>query len=291
MNPRRKPNGSDGENDSMRSSAHVLEALTSDVQLGENIVNLMGTAGAVAATNYLASTSTTATLGQQFLDNAVPGFAIADGVCRELLGLTHIFFAALYTDEQLRLYYEKSKQWLVLQGCWEILRGAPELYYGLQELSGASADIPFIGHFTAAHVGCFGLAITNSLDFLTDALSLAYKFSMNGTRKTERKGYVIDEKKEALKLVSKALEATGWWLLAFGHPYGWVFLAAVALYKLWDGQLWDQVKKDIVKCKSVLFPGQSEQNKDNSKRRSSPILMGPDSSTGRDDSRLTRTAR
>lgn len=228
------------------SSSRVLNlikgshALSADVQHAGNNILLAGTvaSGGVAAANVLTSGSTFAsTLAHQFSSVAVPGLAVTDGACRFALGLTDMLFAWRYSEEQM-LALGMSRKDLFLRGAWEAAKGVPEFYYGLQAL-----------HFGSFNLGCYGLAITNTLDCLGEVISWI--------RNSKRKPSGL------IKPLVKGLEAAGWWLLAFGHPMGWACLAAVLLYKLWKGDnLYDQLKQDgaaVLTSISTLFSGKKAE--------------------------------
>ena len=119
-----------------------------------------------------------------------------------------------------------------LQGIWETAKGAPAFYYGINALNTWSFSL-----------GCYGLAITNTLDFLEDLIRCISEI--------KQKGKHFDREK-LIKLLVKGLEAGGWWLLAFGHPAGWICLAVVLAYKLYEGKLVEQLKKEGIAALSFV---------------------------------------
>ena len=241
----------------LNSSSKVLHALSADVQHATNntILTVTALASATKATSTVAAwhmqasapvVETVIHISHQFLNLGTPILAMIDGASRFALGLTDIIFACYYGDYKLKRV-GASKTKLLLEGVSEIVKSIPEFYCGLQAWQGVSVNVGSLGQFASINLAFLGLAVTNSLDCLTDFVRLIQHYREDSKTKTQMGNpYGCHNlRKDFTKLMVKGLESAGWWLLACGNPLlGAAFLAVVASYKIYEGSFCKQVIAD-----------------------------------------------
>ncbi|MCD6038913.1 MAG: hypothetical protein K0S27_313 [Gammaproteobacteria bacterium] len=200
-------------------ASSILSMLAQETQRVEHTALLATTAvttAAAASTGQISQALSSSSLFNAASHTFIPGAVICDGAARLAFGLSMLVYtlsdlkgvekdlAKTNTSLPVKRFeeFQHTPLSMAVRALFEMLKGAPELYYGLQALATHNPLTAF-----------YGLAITSGLEFCDRIL--------------------IKQDWLSLDTWTKGIEMTGWILLATGNPLGAIFLGLALASKLY----------------------------------------------------------